>query len=295
MIGVDVGGTKIAVGLVDAGGTVRERRELQTPASQAALFEAIDGGVADLVDDSVAALGIGVPTRIDRETGRTVGSAVNTPLAEVDLDDRFRERFGLPVGVVNDANAATFAEWRFGAGAGTRSMVMLTLGTGVGGGFVLGGSLYRGWAEIGHIVVEHDGPPCQGTCTGRGHLEAFASGTAVSALAREAFGPKADARSLVELAEDGDECAVGILREVGRKLGSGIGSLVNLFDPELVVVGGGFSAAGDFILEPAREVVRREALAPAGDRVRVVRAKLGAGAGLVGAALVGYEALAAAR
>jgi glucokinase len=294
VIGVDVGGTKIAVGVVDRTGAVRERRSRPTPTgSQAALLEALDDAIRELVDSDVAAIGLAVPSRIDRLTGRALGS-VNIRLEDVDLDDRFRERFGLPVGVENDANAAAFAEWRFGAGAGTRSMVMLTLGTGVGGGVVLDGALYRGWAEVGHMVIDHDGPPCQGTCTGRGHLEAFASGHAATEAARAAFGPTADSRALVRLAEEGDERALAILNEIGRKLGSGIGTLVNLFDPEVVVVGGGFSAAGEFILEPAREVMRREALAPANERLRVVRATLGNAAGLVGAGLVGFEALAAA-
>lgn len=294
VIGVDVGGTKIAVGVVDRAGEVRERRSRRTPTgSQAALLEALDDAIRELVDSDVAAIGLAVPSRIDRLTGRALGS-VNIRLEDVDLDDRFRERFGLPVGVENDANAATFAEWRFGAGAGTRSMVMLTLGTGVGGGFVLDGALYRGWAEVGHMVIDHDGPPCQGTCTGRGHLEAFASGHAATEAARAVFGPTADSRALVRLAEEGDERALAILNEIGRKLGSGIGTLVNLFDPEVVVVGGGFSAAGELILEPAREVMRREALAPANERLRVVRATLGNAAGLVGAGLIGFEALAAA-
>ncbi len=167
---------------------------------------------------------------------------------------------------------------------------MLTLGTGVGGGVVFGGQLMRGLAEFGHIVIEHDGRPCQGTCTGRGHLEAYVSGTAATAAARAAFGPAADAYRLVRLGNEGDARAIAILREIGERLGSGIGTLVNVFDPELVVIGGGFAAAGDLILEPARAIVRREAIGPAKERVQVVRAKLGTAAGIVGAALVGLEA-----
>ena len=149
-------------------------------------------------------------------------------------------------------------------------MVMLTLGTGVGGGVVYGGQLMRGLAEFGHIVIEHDGRPCQGTCTGRGHLEAYVSGTAATAAARSAFGPAADAYRLVRLGNEGDARAIAILREIGERLGSGIGTLVNVFDPELVVIGGGFAAAGDLILEPARAIVRREAIGPAKERVQVV-------------------------
>src|SRR5438034_489893 len=199
--------------------------------------------------------------------------------------------FGLPVGIENDANAATYAEFHFGAGRAARTMVMLTLGTGCGGGAVVDGQLFRGWAEFGHIVIVFDGVPCQGTCTGRGHLEPYVTGLAATNLAQEAFGPAADAHRLVRLAEEGDELARDILAGMGRHLGAGIGSLVNIFNPELVVIGGGFAAAGDFVLDPAREIVRREALAHAGDRVRIVRAELGTAAGLIGAGLVAFDAL----
>ena len=223
---------------------MRERRERLTPTeSQEALLEALEEAVEELLGADVAAVGIGVPSIIDRTTGRALGS-VNIPLGDVDLDDRLRARFGLPVAIENDANAAAFAEWRFGAGQGASSMVMLTLGTGVGGGVVFGGQLMRGLAEFGHIVIEHDGRPCQGTCTGRGHLEAYVSGTAATVAARAAFGPAADAYRLVRLGNEGDAQAIGILREIGERLGSGIGTLVNVFDPELVVIGGGFAAGG---------------------------------------------------
>jgi glucokinase len=205
------------------------------------------------------------------------------------------ERFGVPVGIDNDANAAAIAEWKVGAGRGTRDMVMLTLGTGIGGGLILDGRPYRGAvgaaAELGHMVVDHDGPPCQGACTGRGHLEAVGSGHAASRVARELFGPGADAHRLVRLANEGDGRAREALGDIGRRLGSGIGTLVNIFNPELVVIGGGFAAAGDLLLEPAREVLLREARPPGRDLVRIVRAELGTAAGVVGAGLVAFEAL----
>jgi glucokinase len=142
------------------------------------------------------------------------------------------------------------------------------------------------------MVLEYDGPPCQGICTGRGHLEALASGSAATILAQEAFGPAADAHRLVRLANDGDATAVAILTEIGRKLGAAIGSLVNIFDPELVVIGGGFGAAAKgYLLDPAREITRREALEPGRDTVRVVPAELGSSAGLIGAGFVAFEAL----
>jgi glucokinase len=200
------------------------------------------------------------------------------------------QRFGLPVGIENDANAATYAEFRFGAAREVDSTVMLTLGTGCGGGAVIDGQLFRGWAEFGHIVIVYDGLPCQGTCTGRGHLEAYVTGVAAGKLAAEEFGPAVDAHRLVRLANEGEPRAVEILAGIGGHLGAGIGSLVNIFNPDLVVIGGGFAAAGDFVLDPAREVLRREALAGAGSRVPIVRAELGTAAGLIGAGLVAFDA-----
>jgi glucokinase len=141
------------------------------------------------------------------------------------------------------------------------------------------------------MVIDLDGPPCQGACTGRGHLEALASGHAATTAAREHFGPAVDAHRLVRLANEGDSTAVALLSELGHRLGAGMVSLVNIFNPELIVVGGGFAAAGDFLLEPARELVALEALSPAREFVRIVRAELGTAAGLVGAGLVAFEAL----
>ena len=291
VIGVDLGGTKILAGVVDEAGNVEARREHPTPVgSRDELLAGIDEAVAELLDDGVAALGFGIPSTIDQRTGRVEGS-VNIPLADFDFRARMSERFELPTGIENDANAAALAEFRAGAGRECRTMVMLTLGTGCGGGVVIDGALYRGWAELGHIVIDADGIPCQGSCTGRGHLEPYVTGLAATKLAREAFGPAVDSHRLVRLANEGDATAQGILRGIGEKLGAGIGSLVNIFNPELVVIGGGFAAAGDWLLEPAREVVRWQALHPAGDRVRIVRAELGTAAGLIGAGLVAFEAL----
>jgi glucokinase len=292
VIGVDLGGTKILAGVVDFGGHVEHRREHPTPvASEDDLLAGLDEAVEELLGDEIAAIGFGLPSPIDQRTGRAQ-QAVNIPLdSSVDFRGRMAERFGRPVGIENDANAATYAEFHFGAGREVDTMVMLTLGTGCGGGAVLDGQLYRGWAEFGHMVIVYDGLPCQGTCTGRGHLEPYVTGVAAAKLAQEAFGPAVDAHRLVRLASEGEPRAIEILDGIGRHLGAGIGSLVNIFNPELVVIGGGFAAAGDFILDPAREIVAREGLAGAGERVRIVRAELGTAAGLIGAGLVAFDAL----
>ena len=293
VIGVDLGGTKILAGVVERDGTVLRHRETPTPLdSQEALLDGLEAAVKALQDDSIAAVGFGIPTRVEQETGRIVGESVNIPLKGMSFRSVMSERLGLPVAIENDANAAALAEHVAGVARGVSRMVMLTLGTGVGGGVIFDGRLFRGWAEFGHLVVEFDGEPCAGACTGRGHMEAYVSGTAATRRAREAFGAAVDAHRLVRIAEEGDAEAIEILDELGRRLGAGIGSLINIFNPDIVVIGGGFAAAGALILEPARAVARREALDPAEEHVKIVRAELGTMAGLIGAGLVAFEAIA---
>jgi glucokinase len=290
VIGLDVGGTKLLAGVVDREGHVIAEHQAPSPdGSEEGVLAALDAAVEALLDDRVAAIGYGIPANLERGTGRILW-ATNLPLTDVDLLRRARERFGLPVGIENDASAATLAEWCRGAGRGTANLLMLTLGTGVGGGIVLDDRLFRNWVEVGHVVVDEDGREC--TCGGHGHLEVLASGSAGDVAARELYGPEADARLLVERATSGDDAARDALAGIGRHLGAAIGSLVNVFDPEPVIVGGGFgAAAGDLILDAARETARREAIYPADETLRIVPAELGQEAGLVGAGLVAFEAL----
>jgi len=297
-IGVDVGGTKIVVGVVERDGTIVRVERRPTPVeSTDALLAGLAAAVESVLDDGVAAVGIGIPSAIDQRTGTAVFS-VNIPLADVDIRAWAADTFDLPAAIDNDANCAALAEWRAGAGRGTTDMVMITLGTGIGGGLILGGRLYRGWigagAELGHIVVDANGPPCQGYCEGRGHLEALASGRAVDAVAERLLGPGAETPQLVAAAREGNEQALEALATAGRWLGVGIASIVNLLNPELIVVGGGFGEAFDLLVGPAQEVLARDGVVPARDVVRIVPAELGADAGLIGAALVGFEALGAA-
>ena len=242
----------------------------------------------------MVAVGFGLPSTIDQRTGRVVGS-VHVPLADFDFRDHTAERFSVPVALDNDGNAAAIAEWKVGAGQGSDHMIMLTLGTGVGGGLILDGRPYRGFvgagAEIGHMVLEYGGAPCSGACTGHGHFETVSSGGAASRKARELLGPDASGRELVGAAQAGNQEALEAVREIGRKLGAALGSLVNIFNPEVIVLGGGFSQARELFLEPALESMKVEALAPGRDLVRVVPAVLGPDAGLVGAGFVGFEAL----
>ena len=295
VIAVDLGGTKLAAGLVDGdGAVVRHAVEPTDRTDEGAVLEQLERVISGLVDGGFSALGVGIPSTIDQRTGRAVTS-VNIPLADVDLRDRLRERFGVPVLIENDGNAAAVAEHRLGAARGARHVVMLTLGTGVGGGLILDDRLYRGSVgaagELGHITLDLDGPPCQGACPGRGHLEAMASGLAAERLAAEAVaerpdgdlgraaaaGRRVDPRLLVELAAAGPGDARNVLEHVGFHLGVGISDLVNVFNPE--------------ILAPARRVVAERTLVPARDTVTIVEAELGPEAGLVGAALVALGAL----
>jgi glucokinase len=290
VIGVDLGGTKIATGSVDADGGLHERHEVPTSVeSQEALLDGIVAAVEHVGGEDVRAVGLGVPSVIDPDTGKALGS-VNIPLRDVALRDVLQERLGLPVFVGNDGNVAALAEWKLGAGRDADDLVMLTLGTGVGGGVVLDSSLFHGIAELGHVVVVADGPPCQGNCAGRGHLEVLASGNAADRAAERLWGEGATAELLVGRAEEGDAEAIEALAGMGHLLGAAIGSFVNTFAPELVIIGGGFGlAAYEFLVPTATEIARREIVVPDALELRIVKAELGSDAGLVGAGLLALE------
>jgi glucokinase len=284
VIGVDLGGTKILAGIVEPDGTMGETVERPTvTSSQAALFDELVAAVGELPQEGVAAVGFGIPSRIDRRRGIALG-AVNIPLHDAPFQHEMETRLGLPVGLENDATCAAYAEFRFGAGRGVDNFLMLTLGTGVGGGVVVDGALFRAWTELGHMVIVENGEPCQGACSGRGHVESYCSGRAADRLAQSVLGPDATARDLVAQRHPA-------LDTLGRHLGTAIGSFVNVFGAERVVIGGGFGvAAFDLLLAPAREAVLREALAPSGQNLEIELAQLGAEAGLIGAGLVAFDA-----
>jgi glucokinase len=287
VIGVDLGGTKILAGVIGADGTVHRTIEHPTPTeSQTALLDGLEAAVRELLTPDIAAVGFGIPSRIDHRTGIALG-AVNIPLRNLRFQDELAARLEVPIGAENDASVAALAEFTLGAGRGATDVVMLTLGTGVGGGVVIDSKLFRGWTELGHIVIVEDGVVCQGACTGRGHLESYCSGHAADRLAREVLGPDATARDLVVESHPA-------LGQIGHHLGTAIGSLINIFGPQVVVVGGGFGiAAGELLLGPARSVFRRDALEPGGETTLAL-AELGTEAGLIGAGLIAFEALEAA-
>jgi glucokinase len=285
VIGVDLGGTKILAGVIDGEGRVHEMLERPTvTTSQVALLDELADLVRALPQDDVVAVGFGIPSRIDQPRGVALG-AVNIPLRNTPFRAEMERRLELPISMENDGSSAAYAEFARGAGRGADNIVMLTLGTGVGGGVVAGGALFRAWTELGHMVIREDGEPCQGACSGRGHLEAYCSGRAADKLARTALGMNATAHDLVAERHP-------VLEEVGHHLGVAIGSLVNIFGPERVVIGGGFGVAAFELLMPAaRLAVLTEALSPAGQEVEIELAELGAHAGLIGAGLLAFEAL----
>jgi glucokinase len=309
VIGVDLGGTKLLAGAVDSGLVVHHRAwRASRERDQAELLDDLVDAVDELraaMDWNVDAVGFGIPCLIDQEQGRAL-MAVNLPIADLAFRDVMSERLGIPVYIDNDANVAALVEQRFGAAQGAENVVMLTIGTGIGGGVVVNGESYRGGSgagvELGHMVIDMDGPRCQGNCPNRGCLEAVASGTAMireaERIARENPGTplaiELERRGtlpgplITELAHDGDAGARQALEHVGRRLGVGISSLVNIFEPEVVVIGGGVIGAGDLLLEPAREEFRARVLPVLADRP-IVPARFGEEAGMLGAACLALD------
>lgn len=287
-VGIDIGGTKIAAGVVDPEGEVLARRDVATPVSdRQSLVDAITGIARDLASEHpVAVVGIGVAGLVDRE-GETVRFAAHLPLANEPLRSEVAKAVGLPVMVDNDANAGGWAEARFGAARGAQHAVFVAVGTGIGGAIVIDGRLRRGWqgasGEIGHMIVDRDGRPCP--CGSRGCWEQYGSGRALLRAAEEAGFEVAHGAAITAAAIDGDQRAQRVLTEIGGWLGVGIASLVAVLDPEVIVVGGGVSAAGELLLEPARESFRTY-LTARGRRpeAAVIRAALGPDAGFIGAA-----------
>ena len=309
-IGVDLGGTKMLVGVLADTEPLYEQREVSRGQSEDELVELLVREVTEARDarPEVAAVGLGIPATIDHERGIAV-AAVNLPLSEVPLREIVSERVGLPVFVDNDGNVAAYAEYLFGAARGKPDMVMLTVGTGIGGGLVLGGEIYRGstgaGAELGHTVIQMDGPPCQGNCPNHGCVEALASGTALGREGRAAAesapdsalgkllaeGGEVDGKAITEAALAGDEVAIGLFDLIGGRLGVACSTFANVFQPDAIVVGGGVIAAGDLLLEPARREIRERALNPM-NTTPILEATLGNDAGMIGAAAMARHELA---
>jgi glucokinase len=288
-------------------GSVEQRAQVPTPKEADDILAAMGSLSSELAADGVEAVGVGAAGMVEFATG-ILRYAPNLPWRELPLRDLVMRSTGLPCLVDNDANAAAWGEFRFGAGRGSNDMLLVTVGTGIGGGIVIGGKVLRGAhgfaAEIGHIIVEPGGPLCG--CGNRGCWEQVAAGRAIDRLGREAARDHPDAlfvelsggdpervqgSVVTEAAKQGDELARQILAEVGRRLGEGIAGLVNVLDPDLVVVGGGAIAAGDLLLDPARDAFAVAVEAPEHRQaVPIVAASLGNEAGAIGAAALALDA-----
>lgn len=316
-IGIDLGGTKIHTALVDAAGKIvaRDYRETQAAGGQKVVIERmVDAarrvmGEAGLAPAQVTAVGVGSPGPIDSRTG-VVTAPPNLPgWQNVPLKQLIEEALGITTFLENDANAAALGEYRFGAGRGVQNMIYVTASTGIGGGLILNGQLYGGTTgaagEIGHITVLPWGPYCG--CGNRGCLEALASGTAIAREGRElvrrgvptlisdlseGHPERVTAKLVAEAADKGDTEAEEILAEAMAYLGVGMASLVNLFNPELIVIGGGLTNMGEGLFGPVRRAIERRAFPAAARAVRVVPAELGDDVGVLGAVAVAIAQMA---
>lgn len=320
VIGVDIGGTKTAIGLIDIEKTFPGGRrgvlcELVEPTPKfngpgpAAAAKFISDFIKKLIVkinqlgeiaiEQVKGIGIGVAGTIDFDNGIIVFSP-NLPFRNFPLKEAIAETYDLPILIDNDANAAAWGEKVFGAGRGSSEVICVTLGTGVGGGLILGGEMYRGVfgsaAEVGHMIIDRNGPMC--ACGNYGCLEALAAGPAISKMARAALADKPDspilkfalgelekvnAEHLALAAAAGDVLAIQILTEIGEIVGTALTNLTNIFNPEVIVVGGGVADTGELILRVAEGVVKKRAIKPNSEMVKILKAHLGNRAGFMGA------------
>jgi glucokinase len=303
VLGLDIGGTKLAAGVVEASGAVHAFMAGPSEPSRgpedglARLFELGRRSVASagFAWHELEGIGIGCGGPLDSERGVLLAPLHLPGWNDVPLVALASAELGLPAVLDNDATAGAAGEHRWGAGRGTRDMVYLTISTGVGGGVVLDGRLFRGatgnGGELGHVTVDWHGRECRG-CGRRGCLEAYASGTSIAERAAEAGLAGMTATEGAAAAAAGDVVAARVWDETCEALASGITSIANLFEPEVVVVGGGVSRGGEQLLGPVRERVPAQVVASAGRTVGVVQAALGDSVGVVGAAAVAYERLA---
>lgn len=322
-IGLDIGGTKIAGGVVDASGAVL--REIVEPTPEDSDGPAVTAVLLDVVErlraehDTVAAIGVGAAGIVEWPAGRIVW-APNNAYRDWAVREQLEAATGLPAVIDNDANVAALAEARLGAPPAVpgerllpqryRDLVLVTVGTGIGGGLVLGGQIYRGptglGAELGHIILNPDGPVCG--CGNHGCFEAYASGSALARMGREAAADdphgliarlgaeqgEVTGQTVTAAAQQGDAVAEALFGRLGRWLGVGIASLANIFELQAVAVGGGLVDTGDLLLEPARIAAREFAYAPqARAGIPIVAATHRNDAGMIGAALLALEHAAA--
>ena len=305
-VGVDVGGTKIAAGVVTPDGKILDEVRYPTPHSPGTLVETIARAISEVGDGpQVGGVCLAVPGLILAQANKVVFSPNLRAVEGIPLKDELEPKIGMPLTIENDGNAAAWGEFRFGVGSEADHLVFVALGTGIGGGVITQGILMRGaqgsGGELGHVTIQATGPRC--ACGNNGCLEALASGTAIGRRARElaveqpdsALGRLAARRQILgedvtELAREGDEVALSVLDEVGRWLGVGLAGFVNIFNPEVVAVGGGVMEAGELVLRAARKEVILRARPPSRDLADVKVATLGPRSGVLGAAALARDA-----
>lgn len=314
VLAIDLGGTKILSAVIDRGGNLLARDHSVTPAALGpeAVLEAIKASVtravaqADVVPSDLPAVGVGAPGPSSPEKGILFTSPNLPGWKDFPIRDSIREILGTEAFLINDANAAALAEHRFGTGIGTRNMIYITVSTGIGGGVIVDGRLMTGSmgtaAELGHMTINDQGPRCN--CGNMGCWEALASGTALAREARRSI--QGGARSLIleladnaperitarlvqEAAEKDDGVAKELIARTGYYLGVGLANLLNIFNPELIVIGGGLSNIGKPLLEPAFETARKRAYTVAYDAVRFAAPELGRNSGVLGAAAYAFD------
>ena len=311
VIGIDAGGTKLLGGVVDEQLVVHHRvHRTWRGADRQETLDIFTDAVEEVraASPDVEAIAFGIPALVEWEAGISRWSN-HLPLDGVPFRDLMSERLGLPVLVDNDGNASMLAEARSGAARGAQHAVMISLGTGIGGGLWLNGAVYRGayglGAELGHVVLQLHGPECPGDCPGIGCFESLVSGNAIGREGRRVAEARPDSTLgrrlaadqeisggiVTEMAHDGDELACEVLGVVGERLGYGLVGLVNTFNPEVIVIGGGAARGGDLLLKPARRVIAERALPPAREGLQVLPAHYGDEAGMMGAALMALESL----
>ncbi|MDY5402932.1 MAG: ROK family protein [Trueperella sp.] len=299
-VGIDVGGTKIAVGLVDGGNILAKERFASYPGAPQSTIADMAREVEALVSahglglDQIEGVGVGFAGTVDSGAG-VVRTSANLRWTDVDVRTPLSSALGLPVRLVNDADAAAWAEYRFGAARGYDSVVAITVGTGIGGALIFGDRVFEGRhglaGELGHFTYEPGGLPCG--CGRVGCWEQYCSGSRMNALAAErlpATNGLATARDVDPLAHAGDPVALGIFEEIGTALGAGMASLGMIFDPDLFLIGGGVSESGELLLEPTRREYTRQMGLGGFPCAKIVAASLGNDAGIIGAADLGAAA-----
>ena len=314
ILGIDLGGTKILTAVTDTQGRILSRDHSITPAKegQEAVVKSILESTGRVLDQAhitaadLVAIGLGAPGLSNPETGILFTSPNLPGWKDVHLGGIIDKELGKKVFLINDANAAAIGELRFGAARGTRNFIYITVSTGIGGGIIIDGKIYTGSTgtagELGHMVIDDKGPPC--SCGNRGCWEALASGTALARGARNRIKEgaatsilryvdgdidKVNAEAIHKAAQAGDKVASELIARTAYYLGVGLANLINIFNPEVIVIGGGLSNIGDILLKPAFEEAGRRAFKQAYQAVRFARAELGRNSGVLGAAVFALE------